>query len=70
MIELNWAAAGVVSTIFISLMCLAAWVGKVSERVQHNRKDIDKYVEENRKDHRIIFDKLDALRELIKNGGR
>ena len=63
MIDINWAAAGVVITLLIALLSLAAWVGAISERVKRTEKDINK----NSQEHQRIFDKLDVLRELIKN---
>jgi len=70
MIEVNWAAAGIIISSLISMICLAAWVGAISEKVKHNEKSIADYAKQNREDHRTIFDKLDYLRDLIKNGHR
>ena len=68
MFEIDWAAAGVLSTGLVSLMVLAAWVGTISERVKHHTESIKENDEQNHTDHQIIFDKLDDLRELIGNG--
>jgi len=70
MIEINWAGAGVIITAFVSLMCLAAWVGTISEKVKRNSKDIALDRDKNSQEHQRIFDKLDIMRDMIKNGGR
>ena len=68
MIEINWAAAGVVITALISLMGLSAWVGMISEKVKRNSKDIASDRDKNSQEHQRIFDKLDSLRDMIENG--
>jgi len=67
MIEINWAAMGIVITLLMSLLALAAWVGAIAEKVKRNVKDINAHKDSNSQEHQRIFDKLDALRELIKN---
>ena len=67
MIDINWAASGVIIAGLFSLLSLASWVGMLSEKVKRNQADIRCEREQNRQDHRQIFDKLDALRDLIKN---
>ncbi len=75
MIEINWAASGVIITLLTGLIGLAAWVGAINEKVkQHkqlimeNKNEVKEDREQNRQDHRLIFDKLDNLRDLVKNG--
>ena len=68
MIELNWAAAGVIIAALFSLMSLAAWVGSISEKVKRNVNDISSDRDKNSNEHQRIFEKLDKLRELVING--
>ena len=68
MIEINWAAAGVIIAALFSLMSLAAWVGTISEKVKRNVKDISYDRDKNSNEHQHIFEKLDKLKELIING--
>ena len=74
-ISINWAAVAIFFTILCALIGMAVAWGTNSEKIKQNREkteinaeNIRRYQDENRQDHKQIFDKLDALRDLIKNG--
>ena len=62
-----WIAGGVV--ILLAIVSAALAFGRLSEKVRGNRIDINDDRKTNREDHQRLFDKLDDLLLLIRNGG-
>ena len=65
--ELDAAIIGVVITVLLALLGFAGACGILSERVKNNRIDIDADRKQNRDDHRLIFSKLEEIRNEIRN---
>jgi len=74
MLEINWAAMGVIVALLGALFTLAYNAGSQNRQIKTNREDIrtifdviDEFKKDNKKDHQIITDRLDMI---IKNGKR
>jgi hypothetical protein len=64
----NVGIIAIVVTVLLWLIGLSFSSGRLWERVRHNQVELDKEHNENRADHRQIFDKLDEMVKLIRNG--
>jgi len=64
-VELNWAAVAIFVTILGAILGMAIAWGTLREKVRQNRIDIDNIRDQNRTDHALIFQKLDALLRCI-----
>ena len=56
-------------TLVSAIIGIGIWAGKISERVAHNRKDIDEnltdlkvFTRENKEEHKDIIKRLDVIR--------
>lgn len=67
-LEIDGATLGVVITVLVSIISLAAWMGALSQKVNHNEKGIEDDRNTNRQDHQLIFSKLDEIGKYIRNG--
>jgi len=68
MLEINWAAMGVIITVLGSLLALAYNAGSQNRQIKQNRESIENIYEElrdikkdNKDDHKIIYAKLDRI---------
>ena len=58
----------IVVTVLLWLIGLSFSSGRLWEKVRHNQTEIEREHEENREDHQQIFNKLDEMVKLIRNG--
>lgn len=68
MIEINAGMVAVFVTILLSLLGMAVAWGTLREKVKQHDKDIESNRNENRQDHKLIFQKLDDIKKEISNG--
>lgn len=64
MIQLDWAAAAVIITVFLSLLGFAYGYGMLSNKVKYNRYDIEELkscVKEGEDRHKKIYERLECL---------
>uniref|UniRef100_A0A6M3KK15 Uncharacterized protein n=1 Tax=viral metagenome TaxID=1070528 RepID=A0A6M3KK15_9ZZZZ len=70
MIQIDTGMLGVIVTVLLAIIGLAAGLGALSQRVNQHDKDILSNRKENREDHQQIFTKLDEINKLIRNGNK
>jgi len=70
MIQIDAAIVAIFVTVLIALLGLAVGWGTLRERVNNNRVQIEKSSEQNRQDHKIIFEKLDSIKKDINGHSR
>ena len=70
---IDTALLGILISLLVSVIIGSVWIGKMSEKVQNNRTDIEahrieqkEYQSENKEEHKTIIARLD---KLISNGG-
>ena len=59
---------GVLVTVLIALLGMAASLGALSQKVKQNKERIDTDRKDNRDDHHQIFNKLEDINKFIRNG--
>ena len=65
---MNWTLVGIAVPAGIWLLGLSFALGRLWEKVHDNCVDIENNRKENREDHRQIYNKLDDLVKMLKNG--
>uniref|UniRef100_A0A6M3K2E1 Uncharacterized protein n=1 Tax=viral metagenome TaxID=1070528 RepID=A0A6M3K2E1_9ZZZZ len=70
MIQIDAAMAAIFITVLLSLIAMGVAWGTISEKVKHNRNDIDITHRENKADHLLLFQKLQDVEKAIRNGGK
>ena len=68
MLEVNASLAGIIITVLLAVISLAAWVGALSQRVRRNELDIIEDRNLNRGDHQLMFNKLEEINLYLRNG--
>ncbi len=66
--QIDTEMLGIIVTVLIAVIGLAAALGALSQKVKQHDKDIYLNREENRQDHRQIFDKLEEINKFMRNG--
>jgi len=76
-IQLDTGLVAVIITVLLSIVGMAVAWGTLRERlsntredVYNNRKEIEKNRAANTSEHRLIFDKLDDIKNRIINGNK
>ena len=76
-IEIDAGLAAVIITVLLAIIAMAVGWGTLRERlgntredVETNQRSIEKNQEANTREHRLIFDKLDDIKDRIINGNR
>jgi hypothetical protein len=72
---MNWTVIGIAIPVVIWLLGLSFALGRLWEKVKTNCDDIQKSMaeieknrKENREDHRLIFNKLEDVLKMMRNG--
>ncbi len=65
MIQFDASLAAVVITILLALLGFAGACSILSEKTKQNQENLKKFTEENREDHKLIFSKLEEIRQDI-----
>lgn len=60
--------AAIMITVLLSLVGMGVGWGTLRERVSHHSKAIETDRKENREEHHQLFQKLDEIKDEIKNG--
>jgi len=68
MIQIDTGMLGIFITVQIAIIGMAASLGALSQKVKHNKEQIDSDRKDNRDDHRQIFSKLEDINKFIRNG--
>ena len=68
MIQIDTGMLGIFITVLIAIIGMAASLGALSQKVKHNKEQIDSDRKDNRDDHRQIFSKLEDINKFIRNG--
>jgi len=74
---IDTAMLGIIITLLMGMLAGGVYVGRLSEKVKGNRSDIDadkKEAHEDRErnsaEHSRLYEKLETLAQLVRNGGR
>ena len=68
MIQIDTGMLSIFITVQIAIIGMAASLGALSNKVKHNKEQIDSDRKDNRDDHRQIFSKLEDINKFIRNG--
>lgn len=74
---IDTAMLGIIITLLMGMLAGGVYVGRLSEKVKGNRTDIDAVKKEahedrerNSAEHSRLYEKLETLAQLVRNGGR
>ena len=75
MMQIDTGMLGIFITVLLAMLGMAASLGALSQKVKHNKEQIDSDRKDsrddrkdNRDDHQQIFRKLEDINKFIRNG--
>ncbi len=66
MVQIDTAVFAILISVVLAIIALAVAWGALGQTVKRHDKEIDKLHNENREDHRAIFNKLEEINRSLK----